>query len=121
MMPEMDGFDLARAIKAAPDIARIPLVLLTSFRERRHSAVAREVGIAAYLTKPVRQAQLFDCLTTVISSAIGPEAANESVLQRPKRERRGTMQKEKMISNKLILLVEDNTVNQKVAVRQLEK
>jgi PAS domain S-box-containing protein len=121
MMPEMDGFDLARAIKATPDIARVPLVLLTSFRERRHSDVAQEVGIAAYLTKPVRQAQLFDCLTIVMSNALETEAANEAVLPWSKRERRSTLQRDKTMSNKLILLAEDNIVNQKVAVRQLQK
>ena len=121
MMPEMDGFELARSIKATPNIARVPLVLLTSFGERRHSEVAKEAGIAAYLTKPVRQSQLFDCLTTVMSKTSEPEAAKESVLPWSKRERRRAMQKEKKESNKLILLAEDNIVNQKVAVRQLEK
>jgi signal transduction histidine kinase/CheY-like chemotaxis protein len=121
MMPEMDGFDLARAIKATPDIARVPLVLLTSFGERRHSAVAREAGIAAYLAKPVRQSQLFDCLTTVMTNAVEQEAANESVLPGSMRERRSANQTEKRILNKLILLAEDNIVNQKVAVRQLQK
>src|SRR5260370_22018738 len=80
MMPEMDGFDLARAINTTPHVARLPLVLLTSFRERRHSDVAQKVGIAAYLTKPVRQSQLFDCLTTVMGNASEPETAKESVL-----------------------------------------
>jgi two-component system, sensor histidine kinase and response regulator len=120
MMPEMDGFDLARAIKATPGIARVPLVLLTSFHERRHSDVAHEAGIAAYLTKPVRQSHLFDCLTTVMGDTLEPEALNES-LPWPNRERRGDLQKEKQASNKLILIAEDNIVNQKVAVRQLEK
>jgi PAS domain S-box-containing protein len=121
MMPEMDGFDVARAIKATPDIADVPLVLLTSFGERRHSEVAQEAGIAAYLTKPVRQAQLFDSLTTVMSNALAPATANEPVLPWSKRERRSTLQNGRTMSNKLILLAEDNIVNQKVAARQLEK
>ena len=121
MMPEMDGFGLARTIKATPEIAGVPLVLLTSFGERRHSDVAKELGISAYLTKPVRQAQLFDCLTTVMNKALAPATANEPVLPWSTRERRGALQKDKAMSNKLILLAEDNIVNQKVAVRQLEK
>ena len=120
MMPEMDGFDLARAIKATPEIAGIPLVLLTSFGERRHSAVAQEVGIAAYLAKPVRQSRLFECLTTVMSEAIEPSAAIESI-SLPRRERRGVRQDEAKMSDELILVAEDNIVNQKVAVRQLKK
>ena len=120
MMPEMDGFDLARAIKAKPEIASIPLVLLTSFGERRHSVVAQEVGIAAYLTKPVRQSRLFESLTTVMSDAMKP-AASETALMLPRRERRGVRQDETKLSNELILVAEDNIVNQKVAIRQLKK
>jgi CheY-like chemotaxis protein len=104
----------------ATDIARIPLVLLTSFRERRHTDVAQEVGIAAYLTKPVRQSQLFDCLSNVMANALVPEMASKAVLPWSKRERRSALRKGKPMSNKVILIAEDNTVNQKVAVRQLQ-
>jgi PAS domain S-box-containing protein len=121
MMPEMDGFDLARAIKARPDIARVPLVLLTSFRERRHTDMAEEVGIAAYLTKPVRQSQLFDCLTSVMGNGVEPGATKEPVVPWAKLERRRDLQKERTMSNKLILLAEDNIVNQRVTQHQLEK
>jgi PAS domain S-box-containing protein len=121
MMPEMDGFDLARAIKAALEIAGIPLVLLTSFGERRHSVVAEEAGIAAYLTKPVRQSKLFETLTTVMSNEQKPPTASDSVLRLLNRERRGVAQRETRISNKLILVAEDNSVNQKVAIRQLKQ
>src|SRR5712691_7759634 len=65
MMPGMDGFELARTIKFDPAIAAVPMVLLTSFGQRGDGAAAREAGIAAYLTKPVRQSQLFDCLVSV--------------------------------------------------------
>ena len=67
MMPGMDGFELARAVKADLAIAATPLVMLTSFRQRGHGAMSREAGVAAYLTKPVRQSQLFGCLTCVMS------------------------------------------------------
>ena len=121
MMPEMDGFELARAIKATPAIAEVPLVLLTSFGERRHSIVAQEVGIAAYLTKPVRQSRLFETLSTVMSDALKPSAASESIPLLPRRERRGVPQDETKISDRLILVAEDNIVNQRITVRQLKK
>jgi len=120
MMPEMDGFDLARAIKATPEIAYLPLVLLTSFGERRHNSVAQEIGIAAYLTKPVRQSKLFETLTTAMSDAVESATTSKS-LSLPRRERRGVRQHEAKISDELILVAEDNIVNQKVAVRQLKK
>jgi len=117
MMPGMDGFELARAIKSDPAIAGVRLVLLTSFGQRGDDAVARDIGVAAYLTKPVRQSQLYDCLSTAVGYApapAGPDAPRESPAVRLPGEAR-------KMSNKLILLAEDNIVNQKVAARQLQK
>jgi CheY-like chemotaxis protein/HPt (histidine-containing phosphotransfer) domain-containing protein len=68
MMPDMDGLQLAQAIKADPAIAATPLVLLTSFGRRGQAAEAQQAGIAAYLTKPVRQGALHDCLATVLGA-----------------------------------------------------
>ena len=120
MMPGMDGFELARKIKSDPDIAAVNLVMLTSFGERGHGAAAREAGVAAYLTKPVRQSQLFDCLANVISAATAAPAQNVS-LSPVKLVTRHTLKESRMMSHKLILLAEDNVVNQKVALRQLLK
>jgi CheY-like chemotaxis protein/HPt (histidine-containing phosphotransfer) domain-containing protein len=114
MMPGMDGLELARAIKADPAVAGTRLVMLTSFGQRGQSATAREAGIEACLTKPVRQSQLFDCLATVMSQA-PPTHAPPNLRAKP------TLKGTQMLSNKLILLAEDNIVNQKVAVRQLLK
>lgn len=122
MMPGMDGFELARTIKSDPSIAGMHLVMLTSFGERGHGATAREAGVAAYLTKPVRQSQLFDCLANVISAAAVPPERDVTSLQ-PGSEllTKHTLKEARMSSNKLILLAEDNIVNQKVAIRQLQK
>jgi CheY-like chemotaxis protein/HPt (histidine-containing phosphotransfer) domain-containing protein len=114
MMPGMDGFELARAIKSDPLIAGVRLVLLTSFGVRGDGASARGLDVAAYLTKPVRQSQLFDCLATVVGQSPVPDAP-------PKLYTKYTPKETKMFSNRLILLAEDNVVNQKVAVRQLQK
>ncbi len=117
MMPGMDGFELARAIKSDPAIAGVRLVLLTSFGQRGDDSVAREIGVAAYLTKPVRQSQLYDCLSTVIGHA--PAAPEQAA---PPELPTGRASKEtRKMSTKLILLAEDNIVNQKVAARQLQK
>ena len=114
MMPGMDGLELAHAIKADPAVAGTRLVMLTSFGQREQSAAARAAGIAACLTKPVRQSQLFDCLATVMSQA--PPAAGP-----PSPHTKPAPKETRMVSHKLILLAEDNVVNQKVAVRQLQK
>jgi len=119
MMPGMDGFDLARTIKSDSSIAGMHLVMLTSFGERGHGQTARESGVAAYLTKPVRQSHLFDCLANVISAA--PGASERDVTPAKQLLTKHTLQESKMSSHKLILLAEDNIVNQKVAIRQLQK
>ena len=120
MMPGMDGFQLARAIKSDPAIAGMQLVLLTSYGQRGDGATAREAGVAAYLTKPVRQSQLFDCLMNIVGQTSVEPHRNAS------REVVPTVTKHSLREInprflKLILLAEDNIVNQKVAVRQLDK
>jgi PAS domain S-box-containing protein len=120
MMPGMDGFELARTIKSEPALASVRMVLLTSFGQRGDGATARDAGIAAYLTKPVRQSQLFDCLANVVSQTTRPEGAIPPLGATPLVTKH-TLAEAKTMSEKLILLAEDNIVNQKVAVRQLQK
>ena len=62
MMPEMDGFELAGRSKPTQRFQQRILILLPSFGKRGHGHQARETGIAAYLQKPVRQSQLYNCL-----------------------------------------------------------
>ena len=116
MMPEMDGFELARKIKSDPALAHTCLVMLTSYGRRGDGKTAADAGIAAYLTKPVRQSQLFDCLTDVIGKSTG-----ETILIAPEALVTRHVLEEAKADHKLILLAEDNIVNQKVAVRQLQK
>lgn len=121
MMPNMDGFELARTIKSDPSIADVSLVLLTSYGQRGHGAVALESGITAYLTKPVRQSQLFDCLTTIVGNEISTKEYGTANTQRALTLlTKHTLKERKKVSRKLILVAEDNIVNQKVAVRQLQ-
>jgi CheY-like chemotaxis protein len=120
IMPEMDGFQLARQINSDPGIAAVNLVMLTSFGERGHGAAAREASVAAYLTKPVRQSQLFDCLANVSSAATAGSVSGVSSSP-VKLVTPHTSKESAMMSPKLILLAEDNVVNQKVALRQLLK
>ncbi|HEY3284794.1 MAG TPA: response regulator [Armatimonadota bacterium] len=117
-MPEMDGLELAERIKRDPNLADLPLVMLTSFGQRGHAEAARQAGIAAYFTKPVRQSQLLATLLSVMPSAASPpprrarptEAAPVAQPAEAPAEGRGHL-----------LIVEDNLVNQKVAQRQVER
>ena len=122
MMPGMDGFQLARAIKSDPRIADVRLVLLTSYGQRGDGAVAREAGIAAYLTKPVRQSQLFDCLVSVLNQPVtAGDGQTTSTDCQTSLITRHILQETRALSPRLLLLAEDNIVNQKVAMRQLQK
>jgi PAS domain S-box-containing protein len=114
-MPEMDGLELARQIKADPTLAGVRLILLTSLGLRGQREQARAAGVDGYLVKPVRQSQLYDCLVTVMAApAPGPPAPPRPAAdsgRRPPLVARGPR----------VLLAEDNVVNQRLALRMLEK
>ena len=85
-MPGMDGLELARTIKADPALGALPLVMLTSITQRGHEELVQQAGIAAYLTKPVRQSHLFDCLTLVkgdVDASSGCLVTEHTTLDRP--------------------------------------
>jgi len=112
-MPIMDGLQLARAIKADPDLAPLRLIMLSSFSQRGQAEIAQHAGVAAYLTKPVRQSQLYNGIVTVMSTSSEPQPmtlVTRQSLAEPRAEGRTR-----------VLLAEDNIVNQRLAVRMLEK
>jgi two-component system, sensor histidine kinase and response regulator len=113
MMPEMDGFTLARRIKQEPHLVVATLMMLSSADRRGDAARCRELGMAAYLTKPIRQSTLLDAIMTSLGSAASaasraPHAAALAGSGEPRRTLR-------------LLLAEDNAVNQRLAVSLLEK
>ncbi|CAN5613105.1 hypothetical protein BH24ACT22_BH24ACT22_20730 [soil metagenome] len=116
-MPEMDGLQLARTIKQHPDISSTRLVLLTSMGQRGDGEEARRAGLEAYLTKPVRQAQLYD----ILSMVMGSEESEASPGDERPLVTTHTLKEAESHSRVRLLLVEDNEVNQKVAARTLEK
>jgi two-component system sensor histidine kinase/response regulator len=111
-IPGMDGLQLARAIKAIPTIAGVRLVLLTPIGQRGEGEAARAAGIQGYLSKPVRQDQLHDCLLAVLGlqETDTGQLITRHTLVEARAQRRGC-----------ILLAEDNLVNQKVALALLKK
>jgi len=73
-LPTMDGLQLARKVKADPLLVDTRMVTLTSMGQRGDGARVQEVGISAYLTKPIHQYQLRDCLRMVMNPSPGGEA-----------------------------------------------
>jgi len=110
-MPELDGLAVAREIRRHRDADRLPLILLTSLGHREPQA---EHQFAASLTKPIRPSQLYDVLLDVLGEEASvaplereaePERAEETPARAPLR----------------VLIAEDNTVNQRLAMLLLEK
>ncbi|MGW8325773.1 MAG: response regulator, partial [Desulfobacterales bacterium] len=114
-MPGMDGETLGRKIKQDSDLKNTILVLMTSIGKRGDARRLEKIGFAGYLTKPVKQSQLYDCLVTV--SGLGNEPTSEQPMSIFTRH---TIF-EKRTREARILLAEDNITNQKVALNTLKK
>jgi PAS domain S-box-containing protein len=110
-MPAMDGVQLATQIRVHRTAEELPLVLLTSLGRRESDLAANQ--FAAYLTKPIKAAQLYEALSNIVggSASIATKAAPISALD-PRMAERLPLR---------LLLAEDNVVNQKVALRTLER
>jgi two-component system sensor histidine kinase/response regulator len=114
-MPNMDGAMLGRKIKEDPKLRATMLVLLTSRGNRGDAKEMKAIGFSAYLTKPIKASQLHDCLTLVVSR----EPLERKAQPMPIVTRHSISEEKKR--NIRILLAEDNVVNQKVALRILER
>jgi two-component system sensor histidine kinase/response regulator len=118
MMPDMDGFAVAECIAREPDLAGVAVMMLTSADRQGDAARCRSIGLAAYLVKPVKMAEL----QRVIASALGQDGSGSN----PGLSKNGTKKHFAPpapppvdVRRLRILLAEDNAVNQRVAVRLL--
>lgn len=111
-MPTTDGFTFAAAIKKDPAIAGTAVVMLTSGGQPGDAARCRELGVAAYLTKPIKRSDLRDAMLSALAGQPADRDPRALVTRHSLREARQPGR---------ILLVEDNRVNQLVARRLLEK
>ena len=68
MMPEMDGFTLAERIRQDSELVGATLMMLSSANRREDAARCRELGVASYLTKPIRQSTLLDAIMTALGA-----------------------------------------------------
>ncbi len=111
-MPGMDGFTLAEQIRRRPDVTRATLLMLSSADRQRDAARCRELGIGAYLIKPLKKSELLEAITAALgapaarpkptAAALAPDAPRQ-----PKKLR--------------VLLAEDNPTNQLLASALLRK
>ncbi|HET9039922.1 MAG TPA: response regulator [Gemmatimonadales bacterium] len=117
-MPGMDGFSLAKAIRADPRLAPTRLVLLTSVALRGQAKEAHSMGFAGYLTKPIRQSALYDCVATVMGM---PDAGGRGADTRLPLVTRHTLAEARAAIRARILVAEDNQINQQVALGILQR
>jgi PAS domain S-box-containing protein len=116
-MPAINGQELGRRIKADPLLASTLMIMVTSLGQRGDAALYEQIGFAGYLSKPVRQSQLHDCIALVLertqqTSDIAP--ISQGIITRH-------TVAECTKPGVRILLAEDNIINQKVAQNMLGK
>ena len=114
-MPKADGAELSRWIKDCPEISQTPLVMMTSMGRRGDAAWFQRLGFAGYFTKPVRQSHLQACLALIRGRVVRNRelVADRLITQH--------LVGEAIHRRARILLAEDNTVNQRVALAMLKK
>ncbi len=111
-MPGMDGFKFVEIIRQDPAALGIPIVLLSSIGQRGDGARCRELGISAYLTKPVKQSELYNAIRLVLGSKREDATCNSVITRYDLPQNTAEIR---------VLVAEDNLVNQKLAVRLLQK
>jgi CheY-like chemotaxis protein len=112
-MPDVDGFTLIEQMQQDTRLSTAAIMMLTSAGQRGDAARCRALGVAAYLTKPVGQAELLDAIRETLGTKADEGARTATLITRYSlNERKRDLR---------ILLAEDNLVNRTVAVRLLEK
>src|SRR3989440_2771091 len=110
--PDHDGFELATAIRGDAQLGRTRLLILTSAGQRGDGERCRQLGIQAYLTKPIARADLIEAVGTVLAGAATAAGTADLGTRHSIAESRHSLR---------ILLAEDNVVNQQVATAMLLK
>jgi signal transduction histidine kinase/DNA-binding response OmpR family regulator len=113
-MPGMDGFNLVERMRLEPDLKAATIMMLTSAGHRGDAARCEELGVAAYLLKPIRQSELREAIAQVLG-------AKEQERAIPLITRFSLQGAREPSSSLTVLVAEDNAVNQRLAVRLLEK
>ena len=116
MMPEVDGYELAKRIREYPEFSHVTIMILSSDGETGDDDMCHELGVAARLSKPIRQSELFNAIMTVLATSRGrrsdprekPAEIAADPAQHAARPRK-------------ILLAEDHVINQILAIKLLSK
>jgi PAS domain S-box-containing protein len=111
-MPGMDGFMVVEKIKEDPTLAGSAILMLTSAGQRGDAARCRELGISAYLVKPIRQSELLEAILLILGQPSQRKEHPDLVTRHTIREARRKLR---------ILVAEDNAINRELVTRLLQK
>ena len=114
-MPEMNGEELGSRIKQDPGLAETILIMVSSVGTRGDVARLKKIGFGGYLTKPIKQSQLYDCIATTTKIWEEKKQPQDATIV----TRHSLADNEKQGIR--ILLAEDDATNQKVALHILKK
>ena len=123
-MPEVDGFSLVEQLRQRPELVAHSVMMLTSGGQSGDAARCRDLGMAAYLTKPVSQSLLYNVVQRVLSAGADPPETGEITpgpevaVGRPLITRHTLHEEDHVLR---VLVAEDNRINQRIAVVMLEK
>jgi CheY-like chemotaxis protein/anti-sigma regulatory factor (Ser/Thr protein kinase) len=113
-MPKMDGFGLIERIRQRPELSTAIIMMLTSAGHRGEAVRCQDLGVAAYLLKPIRQSELREAIARVLGAR-----EQNGAIPLITRYSLGDAVDPKAVLH--VLVVEDNTVNQRLASRLLER
>ncbi len=113
-LPGMEGSALAKMIKADSTIAHTKLVLVTSLGRQGDATLARQAGFSGHFTKPVRKAQMLECLKLVMAQTESETLTAPMMTQH-------TIREEMAQRRARVLVADDHTINQQLAVLMLEQ
>jgi two-component system, sensor histidine kinase and response regulator len=113
LMPGMDGFELVQHIRERPELSAATIMMLTSLGQRGDAKRCRELGVSAYLVKPIRHGELHEAIGRVIGAGKQPDL--EALVTRH------TLRESARRPHLRVLLAEDNAINERLISKLLEK
>ena len=113
-MPGMNGFELVQRVRQRPELSTATIMMLTSVGHRGDANRCKELGVSAYLLKPLRQAELREAISQALQAS-RQEQTSQLITRFSLHDVRGQS------GTLRVLVAEDNAVNQRLITRLLEK
>ncbi|MCG8683314.1 MAG: response regulator [Desulfobacterales bacterium] len=114
-MPDMSGRELGRKIRETYSHEVLPIAMISSMARRGDADQLRQIGFQAFLTKPVKKGQLLDCIRAMLPPKQSAPLVTRYTLEEIRQQKTDLPN-----DSRKILLVEDNKINRRVAVKMLE-